>query len=81
MPVAPSGAYGGGGQPSCFDRMKLGFMMGMCVGMCSGGLLGGFNALRMGLRGGELVQTVGKIMVQGGGSFGTFMAIGTGIRC
>jgi hypothetical protein len=24
---------------------------------------------------------VGKVMVQGGGTFGTFMAIGTGIRC
>jgi hypothetical protein len=22
--------------PSCFDRMKMGFMMGMCVGMASG---------------------------------------------
>ena len=34
MPV-PQGSFGGG-QPSCFDRMKLGFMMGMTVGMCSG---------------------------------------------
>ena len=34
MPV-PQGNYGGG-QPSCFDRMKMGFMMGMVVGMCSG---------------------------------------------
>ena len=34
MPV-PAGNYGGG-QPSCFDRMKMGFMMGMTVGMCSG---------------------------------------------
>lgn len=36
---------------------------------------------RQGLRGRELINTVGKIMVQGGGTFGTFMAIGTGIRC
>jgi len=71
----------GGGQPSCFDRVKMGFMMGMCVGMASGGLLGGFGALRMGMRGSELIQNVGKVMVQGGGTFGTFMAIGTGIRC
>ena len=34
MPV-PQGNFGGG-QPSCFDRMKMGFMMGMVVGMCSG---------------------------------------------
>ena len=127
MPV-PQGAMHGGGQPSCFDRVKMGFMMGMCVGMASGGILGGFGALRMGMRGrhdsmimyrssgrsalasshtcpyikltssatyaeqvrdfftrffsgSELIQGVGKVMVQGGGTFGTFMAIGTGIRC
>ncbi|CAH0394189.1 unnamed protein product [Bemisia tabaci] len=67
--------------PSCFDRMKMGFMIGFCVGMATGGLFGGFNAFRYGLRGRELVNNVGKVMVQGGGSFGTFMAIGTGIRC
>ena len=50
MPV-PQGAMHGGGQPSCFDRVKMGFMMGMCVGMASGGILGGFGALRMGMRG------------------------------
>ena len=79
MPVAASGGHGGG--QSCFDRVKMGFMMGMTVGMCSGALFGGFGALRMGMRGKELVQTVGKVMVQGGGTFGTFMSIGTGIRC
>lgn len=36
---------------------------------------------RYGLRGRELVNSVGKVMLQGGGTFGTFMAIGTGIRC
>nr|ACO14705.1 MGR2 homolog [Caligus clemensi] len=69
-----------GGAP-CFDRIKLGFMMGMCIGMASGGLFGSFNAFRYGLRGKELIGQVGKVMVQGGGTFGTFMAIGTGIRC
>lgn len=43
MPV-PVGAYAG--QPSCFDRMKVGFMIGFSVGMATGGLFGGFNALR-----------------------------------
>lgn len=36
---------------------------------------------RYGLRGRELVNNVGKVMLQGGGTFGTFMAIGTGLRC
>ena len=34
MPV-PQGSHGAGGV-TCFDRMKMGFMMGMVVGMCSG---------------------------------------------
>ena len=49
--------------------------------LTAGAIFGGVGALRMGMRGGELVQNVGKIMVQGGGTFGTFMSIGTGIRC
>ena len=36
---------------------------------------------RYGYRGRELLNTVGKTMIQSGGTFGTFMAIGTGIRC
>ena len=73
--------HGGAQGPSCFDRIKMGFVMGMCVGMASGAIFGGFNCLRFGLRGRELVGQVGRVMVQGGGTFGTFMAIGTGIRC
>lgn len=45
MPV-PSSAYGQQGAPSCFDRIKVGFMMGFCVGMASGAIFGGFSALR-----------------------------------
>ncbi|ODN01512.1 Reactive oxygen species modulator 1 [Orchesella cincta] len=78
MPV-PGGYYQQG--PSCFDRVKTGFMLGFCIGMASGAIFGGFSALRYGARGRELVNTVGKVMLQGGGTFGTFMAIGTGIRC
>jgi len=78
MPV-PGGMYQQG--PSCFDRMKTGFMLGFCIGMASGAIFGGFSALRYGMRGRELINNVGKVMVQGGGTFGTFMAIGTGIRC
>ena len=73
MPVAAGGGGGSGG--SCFDRVKMGFMMGMGVGMASGLLLGGFSGLRYGLRGRELVGQVGQVMLQGGGSFGTFMSI------
>lgn len=80
MPAVPAGALRGQ-QPSCFDRMKMGFMMGCAVGCVSGALFGGFAALRSGFRGVELAKNIGKSMAQGGGTFGTFMCIGTGIRC
>ena len=33
-------------QPSCFDRVKLGFMIGCAVGMSSAALFGTYSALR-----------------------------------
>ena len=42
---APPPQYGVHG-PTCFDKMKMGFMIGFCVGMASGALFGGFQALR-----------------------------------
>uniref|UniRef100_A0A4W6BJI6 Reactive oxygen species modulator 1 n=1 Tax=Lates calcarifer TaxID=8187 RepID=A0A4W6BJI6_LATCA len=68
MPVAV-GPYGQT-QPSCFDRVKMGFMMGFAVGMAAGAMFGTFSCLRS-----------RKTMMQSGGTFGTFMAIGMGIRC
>ncbi|XP_057358923.1 reactive oxygen species modulator 1 isoform X2 [Manis pentadactyla] len=43
MPVAV-GPYGQS-QPSCFDRMKMGFVMGCAVGMAAGALFGTFSCL------------------------------------
>ncbi|CAH8656009.1 unnamed protein product [Dicrocoelium dendriticum] len=80
MPVPPS-SIGGVYQPSCLDRVKYGLMMGFCLGVATGAIFGGFNCLRLGLRGRELVQTVGKGMLGGGGTFGFFMAVGVAIRC
>lgn len=67
--------------PSCWSRIKMGFALGFSVGVGVGILFGGFSSWRMGLRGREMLGTMGKVMVQSGGSFGTFMAIGSGIRC
>ena len=44
MPVA-IGPYGQS-QPSCFDRVKMGFVMGCAVGMAAGALFGTFSCLR-----------------------------------
>ena len=70
-----------GHQVSCFDRVKMGFMIGFAVGMSAAGLFGTYAALRAGLRGRELMGLVGKSMLQGGGTFGVFMSVGTAIRC
>jgi len=45
MPAPPPSGYAYG-QPSCWTRMKTGFMIGFCVGIASGALFGGFSALR-----------------------------------
>uniref|UniRef100_A0AC34Q1Z9 ATP-citrate lyase/succinyl-CoA ligase domain-containing protein n=1 Tax=Panagrolaimus sp. JU765 TaxID=591449 RepID=A0AC34Q1Z9_9BILA len=44
MPV-PAGyqAVGGGQQPTCFQKLKLGFMMGAMIGGATGVLLGRTN--------------------------------------
>ncbi|XP_054161034.1 reactive oxygen species modulator 1-like [Oppia nitens] len=83
MPAIGGNVYGQQhrSQPSCWDRVKYGFAMGMCVGVASGGVFCGINALRLGLRGRELLTSMAKVMLQGGGTFGTFMSIGTAIRC
>ena len=46
MPAVTGNMYGGQQGPSCFDRMKMGAMIGFCVGMASGAIFGGVTALR-----------------------------------
>jgi len=45
MPVASS-MKTGNLKPSCFDRVKMGFMMGFGVGMASGVIFGGISCFR-----------------------------------
>ncbi|XP_045154475.1 reactive oxygen species modulator 1-like [Echinops telfairi] len=79
MPVAV-GPYGQS-QPSCFDCVKMGFVVGCAVGKAVGVLLSTFSCLRIRMRRRKLMGGIGKTMMQSGGTFGTFMAIGMGIRC
>jgi hypothetical protein len=81
MPVGTPQGYKTGGGQSCFDKVKMGFFMGLTIGMSTGFLFGGFQAFRYGLRGRELISTLGKSMIQTGGSFGVVMGIGTALRC
>ncbi|KHJ91103.1 hypothetical protein OESDEN_09038 [Oesophagostomum dentatum] len=81
--MPPVGAVSGvpSGQPTCFQKIRLGFMMGCMIGGATGVLIGGFAGLRMGLRGKELLIQTGKIVAQSGGSFGIFMSVAQGLRC
>uniref|UniRef100_A0A2K5E593 Reactive oxygen species modulator 1 n=1 Tax=Aotus nancymaae TaxID=37293 RepID=A0A2K5E593_AOTNA len=69
MPVA-MGPYRQS-QPSCFDRVKMDFVMGCAMGMAAEVLFGTFSCLRIRM----------KTMLQSGRTFGTFMAIRIGILC
>ncbi|XP_051026491.1 reactive oxygen species modulator 1-like [Acomys russatus] len=68
-------------QPSSFNHVKMGFVMGCAVDMAAGALFGTFSCFRIGMLGQELIGGTGKTMMQGGSTFGTFMAIGMGIQC
>jgi hypothetical protein len=74
-------SYGRQQGPTCFEKVKTGFMMGFMIGCSTGFLFGGFQSFRYGLRGRELVSTLAKAMGQAGGSFGVFMSVGTALRC
>ncbi|XP_031849450.1 reactive oxygen species modulator 1 [Nomia melanderi] len=79
MPVVAGSPYQQ--NTSCWDRMKMNMLVGFCVGIATGALFGGYVSLRYGLRGRQLINSVGKTMIQSGTTFGTFMGIGTAIRC
>ncbi|OQR75860.1 reactive oxygen species modulator 1-like [Tropilaelaps mercedesae] len=80
MPAVPLNASRGQ-EVSCIDRTWMGAKMGMLVGGGFGILLGAFTALRGGYRGVELLKMAGKSTAQSAGTFGTFLAIGSAIRC
>lgn len=68
-------------QVSCWSKVKTGFVMGATLGAGVGFLFGSFVAIRGGLRGKKLINELGNTMLSSGGTFGTFLAIGSAIRC
>ena len=56
-------------------------MIGGAVGLSIGAIFGTVAGIKYGLRGRELITNLGKVMIQTGGTFGTFMGIGSAIRC
>ncbi|KAI1716415.1 reactive mitochondrial oxygen species modulator 1 domain-containing protein [Ditylenchus destructor] len=84
MPVGvPQGyqAVHGGQGPTCFQKLKMGFMMGAMIGGTMGVILGTGTGFRVGLRGKEMLVHIGKYAASSGGSFGVFMTVAQGLRC
>ena len=70
-----------GAVSNCFERVKYGMVIGGAIGISIGALFGSYAGIRYGLRGRELVNQLGKAVLQTGGTFGVFMGIGSALRC
>lgn len=51
------------------------------VGMVAQALSGTFSCLRIRIQDWELMDSIGKTLMQSGGTFGPFVTTGMGIRC
>jgi hypothetical protein len=67
-------------EPSYFDRMKMGFVMGGVVGGCMGFVIGSFTVLNYGPGPGGYMRTIGRHMLNSGGMFSVIMSFGSLIR-
>ncbi|KAL7412142.1 reactive mitochondrial oxygen species modulator 1-domain-containing protein [Mrakia frigida] len=69
-----------GGQPSMFDKFKMGAIMGTTVGLSMGFIFGGFTVLRGGAGPKGPLHTMSQYMLSSAATFGFFMSIGSVIR-
>ncbi|KAH8549185.1 reactive mitochondrial oxygen species modulator 1-domain-containing protein [Umbelopsis sp. PMI_123] len=67
-------------EPTTFDKMKMGAMMGGTVGLCVGLVFGTINILRYGSGQRGAISMLGSYMAGSAASFGFFMSIGSVIR-
>ena len=84
MPVGGSQRRPAQQQASCFKRMQMGFLMGIGVGSAAGvifSLFGVPTLIKAGFTPAKIAMQSAKTVGATGFSFGTFMSIGTGIRC
>ncbi|PVZ98871.1 hypothetical protein BB558_005132 [Smittium angustum] len=67
-------------QPTVFDKLKLGFMMGGTVGACLGSLIGIYATMKSGPGPRGYLASIGQYALTSGATFGFFMSIGSVIR-
>ncbi|KAI9285137.1 reactive mitochondrial oxygen species modulator 1-domain-containing protein [Umbelopsis sp. AD052] len=67
-------------EPTTFDKMKMGAMMGGTVGLCVGLVFGTVNIMRFGSGQRGAISMLGSYMAGSAASFGFFMSIGSVIR-
>ncbi|KAJ1909194.1 subunit of TIM23 translocase complex [Tieghemiomyces parasiticus] len=67
-------------EPSAWDKMKLGALMGTTVGLGLGAIFGIITILRVGPGPKGYLSTMGQYMLSSGATFGFFMSIGSVIR-
>ncbi|KAL7750279.1 subunit of TIM23 translocase complex [Sorochytrium milnesiophthora] len=83
MPAIPTQPQQGRGmyqEPTIFQKLKMGAMMGAGVGLCIGLVFGTVSILRYGPGQKGYLGTMGQYMGSSAASFAFFMAIGTVIR-
>ncbi|PVU97004.1 hypothetical protein BB561_000831 [Smittium simulii] len=67
-------------EPSIFDKLKLGFLMGSTVGACLGTLIGVYATMKTGPGPRGYLASIGQYALGSGATFGFFMSIGSVIR-
>ncbi|KAK6113755.1 Reactive mitochondrial oxygen species modulator 1 family protein [Brugia pahangi] len=81
MPVPQYQGVSGHPQITCWQKMKMGLLMGVFIGCASGVLIGTASAFSMGLRGRAMIAQAGRYSTKMGSSFAVFMMIAQGLRC